>query len=1317
VPKLSWLRGLIVPFSILFILCVAFAGYYMYWVPSRQRLLDDRSFRYLKTLSDQIRLTANTYDKMLDNALASGVIVHSKEATRTNLDTFLKNVAPQLVLADVAGSNQVLGNDGYADPPKIAVLADEGTHFLYFGFRYQPEDEAEDKRILWGKTFDFAVRTDLDQLINGLLGAPDLNPFDVVLISQGDGRVIYQNSLSGIEVSEIKKLEDASGDVKGKERKQFDNAWLSPASRLEEVWIAGARYRLYSQPLQVGFLPAKQSAGIAESWVLCGLVRADRFRSESQLIPYSYILSMLAAILLAAASYPFLRLYLSSPGERLRARDVTLIAVIAFFVAAGLTIILADIYVWNRSFGPAAERDMAKLARAINANFQREQAAALSALDKMNALQRAEESNGEIQVIYSGGKGTCDPPSACEVDILQDDDEKVKKSSAIEPYPYLLYAFWSDSNGKQQVKWTTRLRPTPFVNLDEPSVPYYPELKRALKRQADTQAVRTQGIGSQYSVTTGQNITIFWKVADDPASGKANRYAVALVTQPISLYNAVLPGEFQFAVLTPDGTVVFHSDTTRNLRENFFAETGLNPDLRSRVRMRSEGAVTANYIGRPHRMYVLPMAAANQDGLWTIVIFRDLHREEVLNLEILSLVTFLLVIYAAAITLVMIVVHWMRRRQGRVWFWPDSGKTRQYHRIAVTNLLAAVLLLLLSLLSSWVHPGTLLLYAFSIPAVGLILTVVMAGRGDNLQGLPAEPDRAAWNQWQSVYFQAAATLVMLIAVLPSLCFFKVTAQFGQRLMLKHTLLKLDSDLDNRALALQALYQDVKLGAFGAQILASPDRQTTAGLDDEKQPPVSSCPEPLKAGVSSEQPPVPPLMPVFSYHELLDNCVYTLPLPQLTKSGKQPDGPTAKEPPESRFVKFMEFLLELTHPYIESADDDRHLAERTSDVWNWTSRRVGRDRILKLTKQTPGSNQARTITVRWQPFYFPWGDWVWWLAVAVLLAAVYWLVRVSFSRIFLLNLVAPPPAKDPDLNPATLMAKLPMDLLIIGPDSSHPVGSLIHRSDVQVREAEALLQNASAEAKPAGAPGDLSPTSDPLDIIIRDGRPLVLRHFERLPDDVETATETHAALVRVLSTLDNSVILLFSLDPCLIPSIESNDRWRTSLRSFVRIDLHSTPRQRKGEDDADYQQRISSTSYFHWLFDGLPRPEKMVMIQLAQENVVNPNNGHIIHKLLEQGLIERRRGLLTITDAGFANFLPHAVPRHTVKLWETKVAGTRPFSLQTSLLILGVGVVAFLLYTQGEVFNTWVTYASGLAAAVPKALQFFQNLQSKTAAKS
>ena len=64
-----------------------------------------------------------------------------------------------------------------------------------------------------------------------------------------------------------------------------------------------------------------------------------------------------------------------------------------------------------------------------------------------------------------------------------------------------------------------------------------------------------------------------------------------------------------------------------------------------------------------------------------------------------------------------------------------------------------------------------------------------------------------------------------------------------------------------------------------------------------------------------------------------------------------------------------------------------------------------------------------------------------------------------------------------------------------------------------------------------------------------------------------------------------------------------------------------------------------------------------MLQLAKERVVNPNSYEIVYDLLEHGLIERKRGLLTVTDPGFRHFLPHALPHHTVKLWEKELAAT------------------------------------------------------------
>ena len=1337
--KFSGLRSFFVPIVIVSVLFVGFAAYYLYWVPDRQRHLDDRGFRYLNTLSNQIRLTINTYDKMMDSAVDAGI-------TKDILPQYLSNVIPELDVPDCSESAHPIGGD-YDDPPKIAVEADEGTHFLYLAFKRDLKSG--------GAPVQYVVRTNLDKLISGFLGSANVNPFDVVLVARGDGRVIFQKSLSGIEVAEIKNLEDASGNVTGKDLKQIDVGALLPTSQLEEVRVAGARYRLYSQPLQVGFLPAhpqdnadgqndcktanprtksktgnlksKSSAGNSDTagdddnsqakhsqdtstdWVLCGMVRADRFRSESQLIPYAYILAMLAVILLAAASYPFLKLYLSSPGERLRARDVATMAVFTCLIAAVITFILADTYFWTRSFGGAAESEMRTLARAMNANFQREQLAASAELGvfdaKLNSLCAVRNINRElgkghasnVSLLYGeSDEKKCSPSEACQVDILNDkrllrDDEV---NGVLEKYPYPFFAFWTDSDGNQRIKWTTRRRVTPFIALDDTSAPYYPDVRRALKAPGNSPSIPKQGIGSQYSPTTGQNVTTFWRIipleedkkkCDSDAGNRTTGsdgdngegIAAGLVTEPISVFNAVLPGGYQFAVLTPDGTVVFHSDTTRNLRENFLAETDLDPGLRSRIRMRAEGPVTANYLGRPHRMYVLPMAAGNQDGVWTVVIFRDLHLEEVMNLEILGLVSILFFLYAAVITLVVLAAHWMRKdKHARAWFWPDSRKSEFYRQAVLVNVACAIALCLLSIWRS--HLAVLLCAAF-VPAAAVLSNMVSLRRQPDLQPPDDAADQSNTSRWRSAYFTAAATLVLAIAVLPCLCFFKVAANFEQRLFIEHNMLQLVSDIDARDLAIRALYQDVHLGDFERLVLAGPDAQHATGLDQDHDP-------------------TPQAAPLFSYHELLDVTV-------SNGFDRYPEAPTLGD----RFLTF------ISYPYNERASDDRHLAEGKSDETMWTTVRSAHGSVLELTKHEP-SGSARSISSVWHPFQFPWLDWIWWLGTALLLLGIYGLVRVVFTRMFLLDLVAPPPtqADGAGRNPASLMADLPMDLLLIGPEFSRSIVGLLHRSDVQVHETEELLQFTSAATKSEVA---TQPSAATIDAMIHDGRPLVLRNFERLPDDPDEAATTHDALTRLLSALGNSVILVSSLDPVLIPSIEASDRWRSLLRSFVRIDLNATPRQRVGEDDADYQSRVSAESYFHWLFAGLPKLKKLVILQLAQEGVVNPNSSETVDDLMEQGMIERGDGLFVVKDSDFAHFLRHALPPHTVRMWEKEIAGKRPFSLQTSLMIVGVGVVAFLLYTQGDVFNTWVTYATGVASTVPKVLQFFDNLRSKTQASS
>src|SRR5215472_2977253 len=120
---LSKFRRIVVPAAIGVILFSAFAGYYLYWVPNRQRHLDDRSFRTLKTLGGQVRATIEAFDRMMDYAADLGI-------TQDNLGDYLKYEVPQLQAPEQTASERQIGND-YDDPPKIAVAPDEKTHYLY----------------------------------------------------------------------------------------------------------------------------------------------------------------------------------------------------------------------------------------------------------------------------------------------------------------------------------------------------------------------------------------------------------------------------------------------------------------------------------------------------------------------------------------------------------------------------------------------------------------------------------------------------------------------------------------------------------------------------------------------------------------------------------------------------------------------------------------------------------------------------------------------------------------------------------------------------------------------------------------------------------------------------------------------------------------------------------------------------------------------------------------------------------------------------------------------------------------------------------
>jgi hypothetical protein len=950
---------------------------------------------------------------------------------------------------------------------------------------------------------------------------------------------------------------------------------------------------------------------------------------------------------------------------------------------ATLTLAGLDSYSWEQKFDQPAVEQMRTLAQAINSNFGKERAIALEQLrsfyqDKTlsndlrkaagEALREPQPASARLPQ-FSRDDGNCSPPWACRTKILADPLIAAPPSG----YPYLQFASWSDSSGNQWIKWSSRGHVTPFINLDDPSIPYYPAVKAAFEYPGESHPAPSQGIGSQYSSTTGGNITVFWRLLDvdgGPVSASTNKkdvFCASLVARPISVVDPIVPAGFAFAVISSDGTAIFHSDSTRNLRENFFAETDQNREVRSRVLMRAAGPLVARYMGRGHRLYIFPMSA-NSDEPWTLIIFRDLRAEQTMNLEVLSLSSILFVLYAVVLALAVLLAHWTQRGQATCsWLWPDSRRAGKYRLLVIVNIAAILLLAALPRLP-WLL--ALLLFAVGIPAAVVVTNLVSLKRPSGGASAAESATEASSSRWQLGYAGTLATLLVVVSVLPCLSFFKVAWDFEQKLFIKRSQLRLIDDVSARREKVRSSYQGVQLGEYEKLLLAEPDGERSK-------------------------------LPLFSYHRSFLNTEIN-----SVQENKPASCGFASVCGQQRGAD--SFLSTIGPLYNEVAYDGRYLTEASLDTQTPSSTWSEGDHQLTLKIQEPGKKAPTTIASLWEPLGILPDMGFWWVGVVAYMAALFCLVWFSLRRIFLLDFPEPDGGQSPPtvLEPDNLITKLPRNMVIIGLSSSPAIVNLVNRKEVQACDLYDVLNVPMQKAAtPGGGSVEVRAQGDPAgDIagrIIQDGRPVVLQNFDRGLDDPGSRQKIFSTLEIVLSSLHEPVVITSRVDPLAKSAGDEREQWQTLLQSFVRKNLDSCSIKHSGESVQQFDDRISSGACYDWLFSGLEKAQKLALVHLAQESIVNPNCRHTVHELMAEGLIVRPYGMLTIQDDGFSHFLKSGVPLSSIKEWERQGAGTHSDTLRVSLGVAGAAVVGFLLYTQGAI---WLTYAAGLATAVPTILK-------------
>jgi hypothetical protein len=274
---------------------------------------------------------------------------------------------------------------------------------------------------------------------------------------------------------------------------------------------------------------------------------------------------------------------------------------------------------------------------------------------------------------------------------------------------------------------------------------------------------------------------------------------------------------------------------------------------------------------------------------------------------------------------------------------------------------------------------------------------------------------------------------------------------------------------------------------------------------------------------------------------------------------------------------------------------------------------------------------------------------------------------------------------------------------IGHRSSSVIANLEHSADVQVR---GLCRMPSAPMRKAAAVGwrwPGSPSSkEPFEAVARqltqDGRAVVFRNFDRGREE-SMWQKMLSALETILVRFAVAILITSNVDPVSKANAGSRGRWQAALQTFVRRDVNSHPSWHVPEGSVKIPDMIAEEAYYDWLLSGRPKEQKLLLTQLAEEKIVNPNSRAVAEEQINEGLLKRSHGMLEVFSSGFARFLKYAISGKRFKPGEKEGAGSRRASLRTPLLIAEVAAALFLLYTQGALVQTWTQYLGAVGAAI------------------
>lgn len=495
------------------------------------------------------------------------------------------------------------------------------------------------------------------------------------------------------------------------------------------IELAGIEYIAFTQEVLVVVTPVglAQSADAAAEpatlrFTVCGLVAKDRLRREAlELSPQTLIL-IAALVALVLFAIPFLKLRFIGARERMHPRDIWLLATSLLCATALLVLVILDAHTLVK-LRDRFDAGLFQFSRSVQAHLRAE---TQSAVEQLRAV-----GPGLLQAPTEiGGEST--PAPECEFRAQADAAAAVTPLPAVGAvlagaraftYPDFEAAFATDLCGYQVRKWMPRTIPTPSIRIGHEG--YFPETL-ALAGPSAPPFVHSAIIAP----TSGLPLGVYAMPLDartlrmGPEVAAGDRTGIVVMATPMRSVNfPVVPEPFQFVLVNRQGEVTFQQAQGPFRGERFFDAVAGGAALERMARTPGSSdrpaAGSYQFRGETYRMSAVDMP----DLQLTLVTYYDQSVIGLVTARVFATTAaFAIGIIASLLAGAALAVCWFGKA-ALDWAWPTPSRTVLYLMGSGICVLAmAGLLVARSAFSSY----WLIWFMLAAPAV--IMFVLGSGR-------------------------------------------------------------------------------------------------------------------------------------------------------------------------------------------------------------------------------------------------------------------------------------------------------------------------------------------------------------------------------------------------------------------------------------------------------------------------------------------------------------------------------------------------------------------------------------------------------------